>query len=182
MQQTPSTVRRRGRSETTRRAILVAAERLIGELGPEAVTIEGVASAAGVGKQTIYRGWGGRTALLADALIETWALPDAPTGGRPRDDLVAWGCAVADSVDTPSGRTVMRVMGIASAEDPEIARRLDERFTRPLREHLVALLTAAGITATGGAADAIMGGLLFRMSRGEPSTRADVEAIVDAVL
>lgn len=37
--------------------------------GPAAVSIEGVARAAGVGKQTIYRWWPSRGALLVDAMV-----------------------------------------------------------------------------------------------------------------
>jgi len=48
------------RSETARRAILNAADDLLTERGFAGVTVEGIATRAGVRKQTIYsptRGW-----------------------------------------------------------------------------------------------------------------------------
>ena len=47
----------RTRDEAARSRVLSAARDLICELGPRAVTVDGIAAAAGVGKQTIYRWW-----------------------------------------------------------------------------------------------------------------------------
>src|SRR6266851_9341675 len=60
----------RARDEAARRRILGAARDLICELGPRAVTIDAIASTAGVGKQTIYRWWPSKSAVIMDALIE----------------------------------------------------------------------------------------------------------------
>jgi AcrR family transcriptional regulator len=50
-------LKRRGRprSEEARRAIMKAARELLAEGGPGALTMEAVASRAGVGKPTVYR-------------------------------------------------------------------------------------------------------------------------------
>src|SRR5580658_4901747 len=48
---------RYGRSEAAREAVLEAADDLLAEIGFAAVTMEGIAARAGVGKQTIYRWW-----------------------------------------------------------------------------------------------------------------------------
>src|SRR5580698_2035927 len=71
---------RYGRSEEARQAVLEAADDLLAEIGFAAVTIEGIAARAGVGKQTIYRWWSSKTDVLmdnfsADARSEL-ALPD----------------------------------------------------------------------------------------------------------
>ncbi len=47
----------RPRSEVARAAILTAASALLDEAGCAALTIEGIAARAGVGKRTIYRWW-----------------------------------------------------------------------------------------------------------------------------
>ncbi len=78
----------RPRSESARRAILDAATALAVRDGYTAVTIKGIAEAAGVGRQTVYRWWPTRGAVLLEALAEIGAahvLP-APTDD-PRADL-----------------------------------------------------------------------------------------------
>ncbi|MEV5779676.1 TetR/AcrR family transcriptional regulator [Streptomyces sp. NPDC048448] len=58
------------RSEKSRRAIFDAALALVGEVGYPRTTIEGVAARAGVGKQTIYRWWPSKAAVLLDAFMD----------------------------------------------------------------------------------------------------------------
>jgi AcrR family transcriptional regulator len=61
---------RYGRSEEARQAVLEAADNLLAEIGFAAVTIEGIAARAGVGKQTIYRWWPSKTEVLMDAFLD----------------------------------------------------------------------------------------------------------------
>jgi AcrR family transcriptional regulator len=67
-----------------RRAILVAAERLLAERGVEHVSLDEVAAAAGVGKGTVFRRFGNRTGLM-QALVEqrATAMTEAVAGGPP---------------------------------------------------------------------------------------------------
>jgi AcrR family transcriptional regulator len=60
---------RHGRSEQARIAVMQAADDLLVERGFAGLTIEGIASAAGVAKQTIYRWWPSKTEILFDAYI-----------------------------------------------------------------------------------------------------------------
>ena len=64
----------RPRSEPARRAVLDAALRLVRRDGYPAVTIKGIAEEAGVGRQTVYRWWDSKAAILLEAIID-FALP-----------------------------------------------------------------------------------------------------------
>jgi AcrR family transcriptional regulator len=60
----------RPRSEPARRAVLDAALRLVRRDGYPAVTIKGIAAEAGVGRQTVYRWWDSKAAILLEAIID----------------------------------------------------------------------------------------------------------------
>ncbi|WP_115667145.1 TetR/AcrR family transcriptional regulator [Saccharospirillum mangrovi] len=79
-QSTPSAQRR---SNLKHRAILDAAAQAVAQQGYAAVTIEGVAALAGVGKQTIYRWWSSKAALLVEVysdLVSRQALTPRSNG------------------------------------------------------------------------------------------------------
>jgi AcrR family transcriptional regulator len=50
--------------------VLDSARTLVYELGPRAVSVGEIAAAAGVGRQTIYRWWPSKSAVIMDALVE----------------------------------------------------------------------------------------------------------------
>jgi AcrR family transcriptional regulator len=60
----------RTRDEAARRRVLNSARELVSKLGPRAVTVDEIAAAAGVGKQTLYRWWPSKSSVIMDALIE----------------------------------------------------------------------------------------------------------------
>lgn len=78
----------RPRSERAHRAILDAALDLFVEQGYEAMSIEGVAARAGVGKTTIYRRWPSKQDLVIDAIDELILVVEPPDTGSLREDLV----------------------------------------------------------------------------------------------
>lgn len=73
----------RPRSEAARRAVLGATLDLVEEGGYGGLTMEGIARRAGVSKQTVYRWWPSKAAILLEALNEGASaiapLPDADT-------------------------------------------------------------------------------------------------------
>lgn len=75
----------RPRSEEAHQAILDATLELLAEVGFSALTVEGVASRAGVGKATIYRRWASKLPLVVEAFGSLPALEDADTGSVERD-------------------------------------------------------------------------------------------------
>ncbi|KJS57292.1 TetR/AcrR family transcriptional regulator [Streptomyces rubellomurinus] len=85
----PAARRGRPRSEAAEQAIFTAVEDLMaaGTTMSE-LTIEGIATAAGVGKATIYRRWPNKEALLVDVVGRLELQIPEPTGGTARDDLI----------------------------------------------------------------------------------------------
>src|SRR5215217_7717783 len=79
----------RPRSEEAHGAILDAAVALIRELGYDAVTMDGIAARAGVGKATVYRRWKGKETLVVEAVGRIVAAMSVPDTGDTRADLLA---------------------------------------------------------------------------------------------
>ncbi|WP_042381350.1 TetR/AcrR family transcriptional regulator [Streptacidiphilus melanogenes] len=78
----------RPRSADAHRAILDAAVALCVRDGYAALTMKAIAEEAGVGRQTVYRWWPTRGAVLLEALAELGATVGAPApSGDPVSDL-----------------------------------------------------------------------------------------------
>ncbi|MFF9373310.1 TetR/AcrR family transcriptional regulator [Streptomyces griseoluteus] len=124
-----------------RARLLEAATRLIAEHGVAGVTMEAVASAAKVGKGTVFRRFGDRTGLLTALLDHSSARlqadflagpPPLGPGAPPRERLHAFGVAVlhlcADQLD------------LQLAALPEPTRRHLHPSHQAMRAHLLVLL------------------------------------------
>lgn len=85
------------RSERSRRAIYDAALSLVGEAGYGKMTIEAIAARAGVGKQTIYRWWPSKSAVLLDAFLDLSEQASAELSAKAGLDEVA--TAIPDTGD-----------------------------------------------------------------------------------
>jgi AcrR family transcriptional regulator len=75
----------RPRSEEAHQAILDATLALLSEVGFSALTVEGVATRAGVGKATIYRRWPSKVPLVMEAVAHLPGLEDVDTGDLAGD-------------------------------------------------------------------------------------------------
>src|SRR5690606_9126745 len=123
------TAGRRGatRSQAARAAILAATSSLIERLGYDRVTIEGIASAAGVGKQTIYRWWPSKSAVVAECLLEGALLPETyapPDTGDIGADLTEWLQRVFDFIAAPGHEAMLRSLIAAAVDNPEVGEHL----------------------------------------------------------
>ena len=117
----PHTGRRR--NEAAREAIIDAAIGLLQDVGYEGFTIERLARDAGVGKQTIYRWWPSKAAVIAEAVgtraQHTIPLPD--TGALGTDLREFFQTTFRQSED-PKILSELKSMMVASIENPEAAR------------------------------------------------------------
>ncbi|MFG2100774.1 TetR/AcrR family transcriptional regulator [Micromonospora echinaurantiaca] len=184
------------RSQSARRAILTAALDLVSELGYAKLSIEGIASAAGVGKQTIYRWWPSKGALLFDAFLTLTtegqdvgeaALPDT---GDLAADLKTVLRATVEELNDPRYDLPMRALHIEVVHDPALAAAYQERLDGPLRELKKERLRAAqraGQLAEDVdldvAVDLLFGPILNRwLQRTGPLTAEYVDQVVDTAL
>jgi AcrR family transcriptional regulator len=154
----PHTGRRR--NDAAKDAILDAAFRLLATPGTEGVTIEAIAAEAGVGRQTIYRWWPTKGAVVADALMRhaRVVVPDRDTGSFA-EDLAAF---LADSFAglEPEGFAgALREIVAAAQTDEHVARVLAD-FTAARRAALRSLLARG-------------------QSTGELARDADLDMLVD---
>lgn len=100
-------LRRRGpgrpRNSDAHAAILRATAQLLGEGGYAGLTIEGVAVRAGVGRQTIYRRWASKLALVTELLAEVSESAPLPDTGSIRGDVAQLYRRYATTIPTAGG-------------------------------------------------------------------------------
>ena len=114
-------VRIGGRSARVREAVLSAVLDELNVNGYAALSVEAVASRAGVNKTTIYRRWPTLDDLLVDALM-TWsedAIPGADTGSI-ETDLLTLGRELADVLNGGIGRQIVAVVLTAGLRSPQL--------------------------------------------------------------
>ena len=75
----------RPRNASVDAAIIQAALEMLDEVGLQAVSMDGVAARAGVGKATIYRRWDSREDLLIDAVAGLGGLSGSSGDRRHKD-------------------------------------------------------------------------------------------------
>jgi AcrR family transcriptional regulator len=134
----PHTGRRR--NEAARDAILNAAYRLLSDPATEVLTIDSIAAEAGVGRQTIYRWWPSKGAVLADALARhaRVVVPERDTGSFTGDLAAFLIDSFAGLADEGLASRLRQIVA-TSQQDEHVAHVLAE-FTAARRAALRALL------------------------------------------
>jgi AcrR family transcriptional regulator len=153
--------RGRPRSQQADRAILEAATQILAERGFGGMTMEEVASRAGVGKATIYRRWPSRGTLALDAFLAEFRRQQPPTDtGTLRGDLLAALRAWIRSVTRTSAGPILAGLIAEAQQDPELAVAWRERVVERLRVQHRAILDRA-------------------VARGELAAETDYEVVLD---
>ncbi|GCF09551.1 hypothetical protein KDI_31150 [Dictyobacter arantiisoli] len=132
----------RRRSDQSHQAILQAAREELEQVGYRALTIEGIAARAGVGKKTIYRWWSSKAAVVLEALTSNAEVqvPFSDTGSLA-GDLTAYFELSFPGLRGKSG-TVLSGLAAEAQLDPDFAREFQQTFIVPRKQELVALLLA----------------------------------------
>ncbi len=131
----------RPRSVDADRAIIQATLEMLADEGYHALSVEAVASRAGVGKATVYRRWAGKRELVADALATLNDTmhelpPPGPTRARAR---VLMEHVCRKDPQSLSGRIMPRMMSYRVSH-PELFADYLQRVVEPRRERMRAVL------------------------------------------
>lgn len=141
------------RSEKSRRAIYAAALSLVGETGYAKTTIEGIAARAGVGKQTIYRWWPSKAAVLLEAFLDLGeqaaeaagddGMYEIPDTGDLAADLKLVLRATVDELNDPTFEAPTRALAAEGIVDAKIGAEYAEKLLEPQAALYVRRLRAA---------------------------------------
>lgn len=152
----------RPRSAAARRAILGAALQLARRRPLAEVSVDEIAAEAGVGKQTIYRWWDGKAAVLLEALgdFAEGEIPERDLGGLEAD--LRTFLAASFTAGAQGVVPVLRALMAEAQRDPSFADVFRRAFIERRREAVRRLLARAA-------------------RRGELGPRIDRELLVDLV-
>lgn len=151
----------RPRSEEAHQAILDATLALLAEVGFSALTVEGVATRAGVGKATIYRRWASKLPLIVEAFGRLPALEEADTGSL-EDDLKKMLQSYLQLFNSTPLGTVLPSLAGERAHNPELSELFDP-VLKGRRQPLIRALERA-------------------VERGELSPELDLELAADVIV
>ncbi|MFB7910131.1 TetR/AcrR family transcriptional regulator [Kitasatospora sp. NPDC056076] len=185
--------RGRPRSEAAEQAIFTAVEDLMADgKALSELTIEGIATAAGVGKATIYRRWPNKEALLVDLVSRLEEPIPAPTGAGAREDLIAMVDYIRRRGLAKRTRWVLKATLGQMQALPELHNAYRERVIKPRRE--VGILAIRRAVAEGLIrddldvellGDLLMGPILYRSVLSDDTDLEDPDLsrqLVDSVL
>ncbi|WNI30985.1 TetR/AcrR family transcriptional regulator [Streptomyces sp. ITFR-6] len=173
--------------------IFTATLDMLGGLGYDSLTIEGVAQRSGVNKTTIYRWWASKSELLRDALLHSHVLQfELADTGSLRGDLTDLAERLQDLLDDEPRRTVVEAALVGAVRHQAMRELvisfLDDRFGRhqPVFERAVARGDLPPDADPAPLVDAMAGALWMRVlvRRGEVAetyTRDLVDMLMDGI-
>ncbi|SDP00027.1 transcriptional regulator, TetR family [Klenkia soli] len=150
-----------------------------------AITVDAIATRAGVGKATIYRRWSTASDLIADAVLAVDPLPDPPS---PTDDGRTQLTSLLQRLTEPLHLAELTAAAALahSARDPQLREAAERTVLVPLRERVRAACRAgdtADESAVGTVVSLVEGLWVRRFLLCAPPLASDeVRAVVDDVL
>ncbi|BCL35289.1 TetR/AcrR family transcriptional regulator [Nostoc sp. MS1] len=133
----------RPRSTQADQAILQATLDLLAEVGYQSMSIEAIASRAGVGKTTIYRRYNSKEELVADAiesLREDIQIPDTGSFWGDMDILLD---DMSQKIFSHLGRQTLALIISTASNNPQFAQLYWAKYTKPRREAFATILKRA---------------------------------------
>jgi len=126
--------------------MLAAARELLAETGPAGLTYSVLAERAGVTRQTLYRHWPTRSALLVDMiLVGNDGYPES--GSDPAVVAAAWLASLREGVSDPARRAAVLAVTAQADTDPDSGQALADLNADRLAA-LNELLQPSGVQVT----------------------------------
>lgn len=186
---TEEPTRGRPRDPSRDEAIIDAAIEVLIRDGYDRLSMEGVATAAGVGKATVYRRWSSKAELVIDAMATIKpAIDTIDTGSLDGDvELI-----IATSCSPHSQRLFEVMVSVCSAlpREPDLLEAFKTRFTEPRIARITDMLVRArdrgelgpdvDITIAASLVPSLM--LQRALMTGQPAGRVYAEQVVGSVL
>jgi AcrR family transcriptional regulator len=135
----------RPRSVRSHQAILQATLELLAEVGFERMSIDAIASRAGVGKTTIYRRYNSKEELVADAiesLREEVVIPDTGTLWGDINVLIQ---NAAQITLNPLGRQTVAMIISSASSNPQFAQLYWTKYLQPRRQAFAVVIERAKV-------------------------------------
>ena len=174
-----------------RAAVLTAAQYLFSQNGFAGTSMDSIAKAAGATKLTVYRNFGSKQDLFAEAIrlkCETMLADEGRmvVDADPRTALVAFGRAFLRLIHSPEALGTHRLIVAERERSPGLGQLFHDNAIEPTRQRLAALL---GLLGTGGSEPQMGARDLLMLWRGWPAmhfdlslpplSRAELDAHVD---
>lgn len=133
----------RPRSAESHHAMLQATLEVLAEVGFDAMSIDAIATRAGVGKTTIYRRYTGKEELVADAIEsirQDVVIPDTGNLGNDLDALVENAAQITLS---PLGRQTVAMIISSASSNAQFAQIYWTKYLQPRRQAFAVVLERA---------------------------------------
>jgi AcrR family transcriptional regulator len=166
----------------SRRRVHRAALTKLTALGYGGLTIDAIASEAGVARSTVYRHWGSVRDVVVSAVEARSTQPPPQPAQRPRDRVTSLVRHLIEALDGPGGALALALASAAESE-PELARIQHADAARRFAALVDAVADLAPAADPELAASALAGAVAYRrLVLREPLDGSDAEALVAAVL
>lgn len=133
----------RPRSTQAHQAMLQATLELLAEVGFDAMSIDAIASRAGVGKPTIYRRYSSKEELVADAIEsvrQDVVIPDTGNLWNDIDELIKNAAQITLS---PLGRKTVAMIINSASNNSQFAQIYWTKYLQPRRQAFAVVLERA---------------------------------------
>ncbi|MFJ2821876.1 TetR/AcrR family transcriptional regulator [Streptomyces toxytricini] len=167
------------RVQRTRARILTVARRVLAEVGPTALTYSLLAERAQVTRQTLYRHWPTREAMLADVMLESGDAAGYPTPGtNPREVLTAYLHSLRQGLADTATASALMTLAAQADRDADADQAL-ARISQDRHQALNELLAPSGIQMTADEFTLLIGPVMFRrfLDR-QPLTDTYIDTVV----